>query len=327
MAKESAQMDAFEVMRRGCPMTKNGNTWSHFDFRMFQLTQDQDAIIWTKKSVMQEERIPIRSILRIDEGQQSETFQKDAKKGIEHLSFSITFRNEAGEEEVFDLICCRQSDCVAWVRGLRSLTTDGFNTACLVDIPDNKVDVSLAAILHRTKSQQAGRMAWAIPLAIIPIAGIAWLGYTAYYRNQTKTDIVAVRLPEVKALIAEIRKLLKVKELEHHPFLKDANLRFQFIGECYEAAANVKDHVLDETLDAQLQNVIIGLAEAQALDVKLQVLQAEANKGKGWFDGIPVPSMSALNPWGTTDESKDEEVAQGQVGKTTRDLPEIRYDL
>jgi len=331
MAAESAQMDAFEVMRRGCPMTKNGNTWSHFDFRMFQLTQDQDAIIWTKKSVMQEERIPIRSILRIDEGQQSETFQKDAKKGIEHLSFSITFRNEAGEEEVFDLICCRQSDCVAWVRGLRSLTTDGFNTACLVDIPDNKVDVSLAAILHRTKSQQAGRMAWAIPLAIIPIAGIAWLGWTAYYRNETKADMVAVRLPEIKTLIGEIRAMLKAKELEHHPFLKDANLRLQFIGECYEAAANIKDHVLDETLDAQLQNVIIGLAEAQALDVKLQVLQAEANKDKGWFDGIPVPaipSMSALNPWGkATPESQDEEVTQVEVGKTSQDLPEIRYDL
>merc|ERR1711964_293932 len=104
---------------------------------------------------------------------------------------------------------------------------------------------------------------------------------------------------------------------------KDANLRLQFIGECYEAAANVKDHVLDETLDAQLQNVIIGLAEAQALDVKLQVLQAEANKGKGWLDSIPgldsipiptMPSMSALNPWGkATPESKDEEVTEVEV--------------
>jgi len=309
-------------------------TWSHFDFRMFMLTEDQDAITWSKRSAVQEERIPIRSILRVDEGQVTETFQTDPKKPVEHLSFSITFRNVAGEEEVFDLICCRESDCVAWVNGLRALTTDRFSTdaTCLVDIPASKVDVSLAVILHRTKSQQAGRMAWAIPLALVPIAGIAWLGWTAYYRNQTKADMVAVRLPEIKTLIGEIRVILKAKELEHHPFLKDANLRLQFIGECYEAAANVKDYVLDETLDAQLQNVIIGLAEAQALDVKLQVLQAEANKDKGWFDGIPVPtipSMSALNLWGTkaTPESQDEEVTQVDVGKTSKDLPEIRYDL
>jgi len=330
MAAVDTQMDAFEVMRRGCPMTRNGNTWTHYDFRMFQLSEDHRSITWSKKSAMAEERIPISSILRIHEGQSTKTFQKDPKKPVEHLSFSIVFCSEDSDEaQTYDLICCRQSDTLCWVRGLRHLMERGvplgIESECIIDLPEATVDTSLAALLHRTKSQQAGRMAWAIPLAIVPIAGIAWLGYTAYYRNQDKKDIVAARLPEMKALISQIRALLQGKLVRGHPFVEgDAKLRLQFIGECYEAAANIKDSVLKETLDAQLHNVAIGLAEAQALSVKLQIIDADARKGMGWFESA-ADKVASLNPWrGSTDDAKEEQVELGEVGKTADDLPEIK---
>merc|ERR1711964_632166 len=211
------------------------------------------AVVWSKKSAGVEESIPIRSIQRIHDGQSTKTFQKDAKKGLEHLSFSIVWTNKQGEEETFDLICCRASDAVCWVKGIRTLLENGYGASCMVAVPEAKVDVSLACMLHRTKSQQAGRMAWAIPLAIIPIAGIAWLGYAAYYRNEDKRAISQRRLPEIKALILEITTLLKNTEIQEHPFVRgDAPMRLQFVGECYEAAANTRDSVLDKTTDAQL---------------------------------------------------------------------------
>lgn len=281
-------------------MTKNGNTWTHYDFRMFQLTENHDAVIWSKKSANMEEAIPIRSIQRIHEGQSTQTFQKDPKKGVEHLSFSIVWSNKQGEEEVFDLICCRQTDTICWVRGLRALLETGYSASCQVDVPEAKVDTSLSAILHRTKSQQAGRMAWAIPLAIVPIAGIAWLGYTAYYRNQGFKDIVAYRLPEIKSLIAQIRAILERGAIKGHPFVEnDAPQRLQFIGECYEASANIKDSVLKGTLEAQLHNVAIGLAEAQALCVKLQIMEYDATKDQSLVE--------RYNPFGKTRNSEARE--------------------
>lgn len=325
MAAVDSQMDAFEVMRRGCPMTRNGNTWTHCDFRMFVLTEEHDAIMWSKKSTMSDERIPIRSIMRVQEGQSTETFKKDPKKPAEHLSWSIVWRNGAGEEQTYDLICCRLSDQLCWVAGLRQLLEEGFGTSCLITVPEAAVDTSLSCILHRTKSQQAGRMAWAIPLAIVPIAGIAWLGYTAYYRNQDKKAISAYRLPEIKTLIGLIKALVQGKELRGHPFVEgDAKLRLQFVGECYEAAANVKDSVLKETIDAQLHNVAIGIAEAQALLVRLQILQADAVKGKGWFDSAR-DTMAAMNPFGATDEQGDTD-PEVELGKTAQDLPDIKYE-
>merc|ERR1711964_225457 len=84
-SKAKAQnVDAFEVMRRGCPMSKNGNTWSHYDFRMFQLSEQHDAIVWSKRSAMTEERIPIARIKSIHEGQSTESFKKDPKKPVTH---------------------------------------------------------------------------------------------------------------------------------------------------------------------------------------------------------------------------------------------------
>jgi hypothetical protein len=308
-------------------MTRNGNTWTHYDFRMYQLTDSHDAVLWSKKSAGVEERIPIQSIQRIHEGQSTKSFQTDAKKGLEHLSFSIVWTNKQGEEEVFDLICCRQSDAICWMRGIRTLLEAGYGSSCMVDVPEAKVDTSLSGLMQRTKSQQAGRMAWAIPMAIIPIAGIAWLGYTAYYRNQDFKDIVSYRLPELKSLIAQISAILERKAIKGHAFVEeDAPLRLQFIGECYEAAANIKDSVLKETLNAQLHNVAVGLAEAQALFQKLTILEAQANKGKTWADTI-----NNLNPWGTKgpeeeDEngpSRDHSLRPGSMGNTSQGRPDV----
>jgi hypothetical protein len=325
-SEATGQMDAFEVMRRGVPMSKNGNTWTHYDFRMFQLTDSQDAVVWTKKSAGAEERIPIRSIQRIHEGQSTKTFQKDAKKGLEHLSFSIVWTNAQGEEETLDLICCRESDAVCWVKGIRTLLENGYGASCMVAVPEAKVDTSLSALLHRTKSQQAGRMAWAIPLAIVPIAGIAWLGYTAYYRNQDFKDIVSSRLPEIKTLIASIEAILQRKAIKGNAFVEqDAPLRLEFIGQCYEAAANIKDSVLKDTLNAQLHNVAVGLAEAQALHQKLQILEAEANKGKTWSD-----TLTNLNPWAATNGQEDEDTPSrdhslrpGSMGMNSDGRPQV----
>merc|ERR1712096_297855 len=204
--------------------------------------------------------------------------QTDPKKPVEHLSFSLVWANEQGEEQTYDLISCRQ----------------------------------------------AGRMAWAIPLAIIPIAGIAWLGYSAYYRNEDKQTICKNRLPEIKALISQIKSLLETKEIQGHPFVSgDAPMRLQFVGECYEAAANVKDSVLTETLDAQLHNVAIALAEAQAIHVRLQVIIVDANKGKGWLSGIG-DSLAAMNPFGGEEEPKTNE-DDGELG-AHHQVPDIQVD-
>lgn len=46
------------LMRRGAPMTRNGNTWTHCDFRMYTLSEDHTEVIWSKKSTMSDERIP-----------------------------------------------------------------------------------------------------------------------------------------------------------------------------------------------------------------------------------------------------------------------------
>merc|ERR1712080_75449 len=208
----------------------------------------------------------------------------------------------------------------------------GYSAACQVDVPKAKVDTSLAVILHRTRSQQAGRMAWAIPLAIVPIVGIGWLGYTTYYRNQSEKDIINYRLPEITALIEN-------KALRGHPFVEgDAKLRLQFIGECYEAAANVKDSVLKATQDAQMHNTSIAIAEAQSLYMKPQVLEADATKGLGWFDkdqeavtdlGNTVARISGLG--GKAEESDFHDAGNhagpilGQTGNTCP--PEIKYDL
>jgi len=182
-------------------------------------------------------------------------------------------------------------------------------------------------------------MAWAIPLAIVPIVGIGWLGYTTYYRNQSEKDIINYRLPEIKALIGYIKALIENKALRGHPFVEgDAKLRLQFIGECYEAAANVKDSVLKATQDAQMHNSSIAIAEAQALYTKLQVLEADATKGLGWFDkaqeavtdlGNTVARISGLG--GKAEESDFHDAGNhagpilGQTGNTCP--PEIKYDL
>jgi len=296
--------DAFEIMRRGVPMTKNGNTWEHYDFRMFQLTPEHDAIVWSKKSAMTEERIPLSQIKQVYEGQSTETFKKDPKKPIEHLSFSIVWNtNKDGKEttETYDLICCRQSDAVCWAEGLRRLLEDPHASTCEIDCPVQAIDTSLCCILERTRAKLGGRMAWAVPMAIIPIVGIGWLGYTAYYRNETKHDISMRRLPEIKALILEITELLKNQQIQEHPFVSgDAPMRLQFVGECYEAAANVRDSVLDETTDAQLHNVAIALAEAQAIKIRLEVIIKDAGAGKGWFGGVRE-TLASLNPFGTND--------------------------
>merc|ERR1711964_618389 len=292
------------------------------DFRMYTLSEDHTEIIWSKKSTMSDERIPIRSIRSVMEGQTSETFQKDPKKPVDHLSWSIVWTDEKGVDQTYDLICCRQADRQCWVQGLRSLMAQGPSTSCVINVPEARLDTSLACLMARTRSQQAGRMAWAIPLAIVPILGIGWLGYTTYYRNQSEKDIIHYRLPEIKALIAQIKALILGKELKGHPFVEgDAKLRLQFIGECYEAAANVKDSVLKETIDAQLHNVAIGIAEAQALLVRLQILQADAVKGKGWFDSAR-DTMAAMNPFGATDEQGDTD-PEVELGKTAQDLPDI----
>lgn len=178
MASVDTQMDAFEVMRRGAPMTRNGNTWTHCDFRMYTLTEDHTEIVWSKKSTMSDERIPIRSIRAIMEGQTSESFQKDPKEPVDHLSWSIIWTDSEGVEQCYDLICCRESDRECWVKGLRQLHNCGSQTDCMITVPEAKVDTSLACILARTRSQQAGRMAWAVPLLVVPILGIGWLGYT-----------------------------------------------------------------------------------------------------------------------------------------------------
>jgi len=162
----------------------------------------------------------------------------------------------------------------------------------------------------------AGRMAWAIPLAIIPIAGIAWLGYAAYYRNEDKRAISQRRLPEIKALILEITTLLKNTEIQEHPFVRgDAPMRLQFVGECYEAAANTRDSVLDKTTDAQLHNVAIALAEAQAIKVRLEVIITDAGAGKGWFTGIG-DTLAGLNPFRASQDD------QGIIRSTRGSIPQ-----
>jgi len=316
--KSGEQVDALEVMRRGVPMARNaGSMWDHYDFRMFQLTQEHDAIVWSKKSAMTEERIPISAIQRVYDGQSTDTFKADPKKPIEHMSFSIVWTNkdETGKEtvEIFDLICCRRSDAVCWTNGIRRLMEDPHASVCNIDCPEQTIDTSLACLLERTRSKQAGRMAWAIPMAIIPIAGIAWLGYTIYYRNEQKRDISMRRLPEIKALIQQINELLKNRDIQQHPFVSgDAPMRIQFVGECYEAAANIKDSVLDETVDAQLHNVAIALAEAQAIKCRLDVIITDANKGKGWFDNFRV-SLTALNPFGATEDEAADIVRESSI--------------
>jgi hypothetical protein len=334
MASVETQMDAFEVMRRGTPMTRNGNTWTHCDFRMYTLSEDHQEIIWSKKSTMSDERIPIRSIRSIMEGQTTESFQKDPKKPVDHLSWSIIWTDAEGQEQCYDLICCRAADRECWVKGLRQLSNCGSQTDCVITVPEAKVDTALACILARTRSQQAGRMAWAIPMAVIPILGIGWLGYTTYYRNQTEKDIVHYRLPEIKKLIAYIKALIDGETLAGHPFVeRDAKQRMEFIGQCYEAAVNVKDTVLKATLDAQMHNTAVAVAESQALYTKLLVLEADALKGRGWFDGATravtglASGMASMVGLGSKDAEPVNEPTLGETGKTERDLPEIKFDL
>jgi hypothetical protein len=301
---------------------------------MYTLSEDHTEIVWSKKSTLSDERIPIRSIRSVMEGQTSESFQKDPKKDVDHLSMSIIWTDEAGAEQCYDLICCRQADRECWVQGLRQLNQCGSQTSCVIRVPEAKVDTSLLCILERTRSQTAGHMAWAIPLAIIPILGIGWLGYQTYYRNQSQKDVVHYRLPEIKKLIAAIKALVEGDALRGHPFVeRDAKLRLRFIGECYEAAANVKDTVLKASLDAQMHNVSIAVAEAQALYMKLVVLEADALKGRGWFDAITGPvyglasGVASMAGFGSKNTDETDGPTLGDTGKTERDLPEIKFDL
>merc|ERR1711964_158 len=304
-----------------------GNTWEMYDFRMFQLTPEHDAVVWSHKSAMTEERIPINAIQQIYEGQSTESFKADPKKPITHLSFSIVWSNKKEDgtstTEIYDLICCRRSDAVCWVQGLRTLLEDPHSSKCMIDCVEQVIDTSLACLLHRTKSQQAGRMAWAIPMAIIPIAGIAWLGYSAYYRNEDKKSISVRRLPEIKALIMETMELLKNPDIQAHPFVQgDAAIRLEFVGECYEAAVNVKDSVLDETADAQLHNVAIALAEAQAIKTRLDVIITDANKGKGWFQGLTermTRQLTDLNPFRASSDTVRSSIPKDSSGNVLGD--------
>merc|ERR1711964_473061 len=242
--------------------------------------------------------------------------------------------DEKGEQLTYDLICCRQADRECWVNGLRQLMNHGSQTSCVINVPEARVDTSLACLMARTRSQQAGRMAWAIPLAIVPILGIGWLGYTTYYRNQSEKDIIHYRLPEIKSLIGYIKAYIEGEALRGHPFVEgDAKLRLQFIGECYEAAANVKDTVLKATLDAQMHNTSIAVAEAQALYMRLQILEADALKGRGWFDAITGPisglasGVASMAGFGSKKTDDTDGPTLGDTGKTERDLPEIKFDL
>lgn len=158
---------------------------------------------------------------------------------------------------------------------------------------------------------------------------------TRPYRNQTEKDIVQYRLPEIKKLIGYIKALIEGNTLKGHPFVeRDAKTRLHFIGECYEAAANVKDTVLKATLDAQMHNTAVAVAEGQALYMKLLVLEADALSGRGWFEGATaavtsiVDGVANMAGFGTTNtEQADEGPSLGETGKTERDLPEIKFDL
>merc|ERR1711964_928795 len=95
-------------------------------------------------------------------------------------------------------------------------------------------------------------------------------------------------------------------------------IRLEFVGECYEAAINVKDSVLDETTDSQLHNVAIALAEAQAIKTRLDVIITDANKGKGWFEGI-ADSMANMNPFRASDVTERSSELKDAAGNVVGD--------
>merc|ERR1711964_96069 len=170
-------------MGKGSPIMKHGNFYNHFDFRMFRLTEDNTAIVWTKKSTMKQIRIEIRKIHEIVEGQQTKTFRKSPKPEVEDLSFSIRYKyNKGGKMYVttLDLFTCRKFDRELWVRGLRALMeTPGLESLSLNDGEDSKDDKDLAGepLLHRSGAATATRYTGAVATGvttslIVPPIGI-----------------------------------------------------------------------------------------------------------------------------------------------------------
>jgi len=262
-----------------------------------------DTIIYSNigamgsKGTVFEDKIEVRSILKVYEGQQTPYFKKYPNKKMEPLCFSIEYMNASNSKEVLDLVCCRKVDQIMWTTTLRELRQNPRVQEIPISV-DAEPCLGALNMMYRTKWKSAARIGLSGTAAAVTfgtpffLIGAPWLLYSLWTTRQSADKAMTQKMKEIKDYLTDIQKLLAVKALVAHPYYPTAKQRYDYIGKCYESSANIQDYVLKSTKKVKFASTIQALAEAQALYWKLYILSVQANEKKGWFSGW----------FGTTDE-------------------------
>jgi len=288
--------NALDVMHSGTAISTYTSSWEGIDFRMFQLNQSNDMIIYSAigamgtKGTVFEDKIEVRSIVKIYEGQQTPLFKKYKAPKMAPLCFSIEYMNASNKKEILDLVCCRRVDQVMWTTSLRALRENPSVTDVPIDA-DTKPSIGALNLMFRTKWKSAARIGLSGTAAVVTfgtpffLIGAPWLLYSLWTTRQSADKAMNQKMSEIKAYMQDIQKLMQQKALVAHPYYPTAKQRYEYIGKCYESAANIQDYVLESSKKVKFASTIQALAEARALYWKLYILSVQANEKKGWFEG------------------------------------------
>lgn len=112
----SEAQEAIQLMQSGSNMLKHTrNALPHI--RLFQLTSDLTRLLWfTDNPDSSKSSVDFREVTRIVTGQTSETFRKHRIPMLEHLSFTIYYK-----EKDLNITCKDEKEFDLWVLGCKAL--------------------------------------------------------------------------------------------------------------------------------------------------------------------------------------------------------------
>merc|ERR1712139_129900 len=263
--------DALTFMRRGSPMCKHKCTSRNdqFDYRMFELSEDSQTILYTSRKSVSYDRIPIKSIKYLHLKQQSKGFRRDPRPRMKHLSFTLVYETQNGMEEL-DLICSRQTDYTVWTTALplliKTIKSGGDLKDLMVSVSINPEKESCRQLMSLPQITLGEKIGSAMSGMITRIpAGKPLI--------KTRREKVAERLECVKELRNEIVELARNPKIRRDPYFEIVEEKYRFIRERYNSALEaqqVRDFVWLH------EEIVQALAEVQALALKLRILKKTA---------------------------------------------------
>lgn len=118
-------------LRRGSSLLKFGRTGApHFTF--FVVSEDESELLWKSDNVSHGKKfrsVRLGDVKSVEEGQKTQTFSREARTHLAHLSFSLIY-TKRDKERTLDITCKTEQEYELWLHGLRAFIAFQKETNC-----------------------------------------------------------------------------------------------------------------------------------------------------------------------------------------------------